>query len=133
MPSRCRQAALDIIRGVPGRACDELFGSLWAEGRGFSTWSRGKAALDERLPDLPAWTLHDIRRTVATGMIDLGIEPHHVEAVLNHFGGHRAGIASTYNRSTYAPVIKSALLRWAGHVDDLIAGRNSNVVTLHGA
>jgi integrase len=38
-----------------------------------------------------AGTIHDIRRTVATGMADIGIAPHIVEAVLNHVSGARAG------------------------------------------
>jgi integrase len=126
-------AALAIITDVPRRARAELFGSAWAKGRGFSTWSRCKTALDAQLPDLPPWTLHDIRRTVATGMIDIGIEPHHVEAVLNHHGGHRSGVAGVYNQSTYQPAIKSALLRWSAHVDDLLAGRKTNVTALHRA
>jgi hypothetical protein len=38
----------------------------------------------------------------ATGMADLGIQPHVIEAVLNHVSGHKAGVAGIYNRSTYA-------------------------------
>jgi hypothetical protein len=67
------------------------------------------------------WRLHDLRRTVATGMADLGIEPHHIEAVLNHFGGHRAGIAGVYNRSGYERAVASALQRWADHVEHLVS------------
>jgi hypothetical protein len=52
---------------------------------------------------LPAWRLHDIRRSVATGMAEIGIQPHThiVEAVLNHISGHKAGVAGIYNRATY--------------------------------
>ncbi|RCL04002.1 MAG: hypothetical protein JSC189_000039 [Candidatus Tokpelaia sp. JSC189] len=45
------------------------------------------------------WRLHDIRRTVATGMASLGIAPHVVEAVLNHVSGAMAGVAGVYNQS----------------------------------
>jgi integrase len=123
-------AALDIVQSVPRRACDQLFGSLWAPHRGFTIWSRHKARLDALLGFERPWTLHDLRRTCATGMINLGIEPHHVEAVLNHHSGHRAGIGGVYNRSPYTAQIASALARWAAHVDDLIEGRASNVVAL---
>jgi integrase len=125
-------AALAIIKDVPRRARDELFGSAWAKGRGFSTWSRCKAALDV-VVDLPPWTLHDLRRSTATHMANIGIEPHIIEAVLNHFSGHRRGVAGTYNRSPYEAAVKLALLRWSAHVDDLLAGRKTNVTALHSA
>ena len=87
------QPALDILGArarVDGRAL--VFGS-----RGpFSGWSKAKAALDARmaaeLGQAPTpWRLHDIRRTVATGLADLGVQPHVIEAVLNHVSGHKAG------------------------------------------
>jgi integrase len=123
-------AALEIIESVPRRACDQLFGSLWGAHRGFQIWGRSKSMLDERLGFERPWTLHDLRRTVATGMIDLGIEPHHVEAVLNHHSGHRAGIKGIYNRSPYTAAIAAALLRWSAHIDDLLAGRDTNVIAI---
>ena len=48
------------------------------------------------------WVIHDIRRSVATGMADIGIAPHIIEAVLNHVSGHKGGVAGIYNRSSYA-------------------------------
>jgi hypothetical protein len=77
--------------------------------------------------------MHDIRRTVATGMADIGVEPHHIEAALNHFGGHRAGVAGVYNRSSYERAVKAALARWSEHVLALVEGRESNVVPLQRA
>ena len=47
------------------------------------------------------WRFHDLRRTTATGLADLGIAPHIVEAVLNHISGSKGGIAGVYNRSKY--------------------------------
>jgi integrase len=116
------QPALDILSArarVDGRAL--VFGS-----RGpFSGWSKAKAALDARIsasrgqaPTL--WRLHDIRRTVATRLADLGIQPHVIEAVLNHISGHKAGVAGVYNRAAYATEKRAALDLWAGHVTALI-------------
>jgi integrase len=71
---------------------DHLFG-VRAE-RGFSTWASAKADLDKRLgEDVAPFVLHDLRRTVATKMADLGVQPHIIEEILNHRGGHKAGIA----------------------------------------
>ena len=74
--------------------------------------------------------MHDIRRTVATGMADLGVEPHVIEAALNHFSGHRRGVAGIYNRSSYERAVRSALLRWSEHVLALVEGRTTNVVPM---
>jgi len=113
------QAALEIVKSVPRRANGFLFGD-----RGFRSWSRGKQALDRRLAgSVRDWRVHDLRRSVATKMADIGVEPHHIEAVLNHFSGHRRGVAGLYNRSPYERQIKEALLRWSKHVAGLVAGR----------
>jgi integrase len=65
--------------------------------------------------------LHDIRRTVATRMAELGIQPHIIEAVLNHISGHKAGVAGVYNRALYAREKRAALDLWAEHVQSLIS------------
>jgi integrase len=85
-------------------------------GQGFQNWSRGKEALDQRLGIAP-WRLHDLRRTCATGMADLGVLPHVIESVLNHVSGHKAGVAGTYNRAKYEPEMRGALQKWGDHVD----------------
>ena len=82
-------------------------------------WYRGKLALDAALKGVAAWTLHDLRRTCATGMAELGVQPHVIEAVLNHVSGHKAGVAGIYNRAKYADEMRSALQRWADHVEAL--------------
>jgi integrase len=69
---------------------------------------------------LEHWTIHDIRRTVATRMAELGVQPHIIEAVLNHVSGHKGGIAGVYNRATYDKERRSALNLWAGHIMALV-------------
>ena len=49
---------------------------------------------------LPPWVVHDIRRSVATGLAKL-VQPHIVECVLGHVGGFRAGVAGVYNQFAY--------------------------------
>ena len=78
--------------------------------RPFTGWSVSKAELDERLGDtVEAWTHHDLRRTAATKMADMGIAPHVIEAVLNHVSGHKHGVAGIYNRSDYSEQKRHAL------------------------
>ena len=71
-------------------------------------WSRSKEALDKSAKLAEPWTLHDLRRTAATRIADLGVGPHVIEAVLNHVSGHKAGVAGIYNRSTYAEEKRAA-------------------------
>ena len=64
--------------------------------------------------------LRDIRRTVATGMADIDIEPHIIEAVLNHQSGSKAGVAGIYNKATYQPQKTAALGLWANYILSLV-------------
>jgi len=105
--------------------CDEKREFVFGAGTGpFQGWSNAKQALDRRMGaflkakqsanvELKPWRLHDIRRTVATGL------PHIVEAVLNHVSGHRAGVAGVYNRAAYAAEKRTALDAWATRVIEL--------------
>jgi integrase len=79
------------------------------------------------------WILHDLRRTAATGMAEIGIAPHIVEAALNHVSGVRAGVAGTYNRAQYSAEKKQALERWASHIAGLVSGKVAKVHTLRTA
>ena len=88
----------------------------------FSGWSKSKARLDRR-SGVSGWTLHDLRRTAATGMAELGIAPHVIEAVLNHASGHKAGVAGIYNQARYATEMRRALNLWGEHVAAIIEDR----------
>jgi integrase len=121
--------ALQIIQQIEKReGRDFLFGK---RANGFTNWN-DQADLVEPI-GLAHWTLHDLRRTMATHMCELGIEPHIVEAILNHASGHKGGVAGIYNRATYAQQMKVALARWASHIDSIVSGTGSNVVPLHRA
>ncbi len=82
--------------------------------------SKIKKRMDARMKASASWREHDLRRTCATGMAELGAAPHIVEAVLNHVSGHRAGVAGIYNRAAYAAEKKAALERWAAHVERIV-------------
>ncbi len=120
-------AILDSVERRDGRAL--VFGSRAGP---FSGWSRAKADLDARMlaalraergakATLEPWRLHDLRRTAATGMADLGVGPHVVEAVLNHVSGSKAGVAGIYNRATYRPEKRAALALWADRIAEIVA------------
>jgi integrase len=92
--------------------------SLFSKTEGFKNWDKGKARLDRRLGIAP-WRLHDLRRTAATGMAELGVQPHIIEAVLNNVSGHKAGVAGIYNRARYEGEMRAALQLWADHLDEI--------------
>lgn len=67
---------------------------------GFAGWTKLKNKLDAKFAaagSLPPWRLHDLRRSVATELANLGIQPHIIEAVLNHVGASKSGVAGIYN------------------------------------
>lgn len=115
------EASQDIIAGLP-RAGPLVFTTRGTTG--LSGFSKAKNELDRRvsalraqvaLPPLPAWTLHDLRRTMVTLMNEqLGIAPHVVEAVVNHVSGSaKRGVAGVYNRALYLRERRGALCAWS--------------------
>ena len=115
-----------IIDSVSRRQGNEY---LFGRKHGFTSWSTCKQTLDRRAK-ATGWTVHDLRRTAATRMADIGVQPHIIEAVLNHVSGHKRGVAGTYNRSPYEREVKNALAIWADHVAGIISGEKSKVIPM---
>jgi integrase len=88
----------------------------------FSGWSKSKARLDSR-SGVNGWTLHDLRRTTATGLQKLGVRLEVTESVLNHVSGSRAGIVGVYQRHEWAEEKRAALNAWGEHVAAIVEGR----------
>jgi integrase len=118
-----------------------------ALGTPFAGWSKAKHALDKAITDARAkgaaaidkdaapllpWSVHDLRRTVATGLQRLGVRLEVTEAVLNHVSGSRGGIAGVYQRHDWALEKRAALDAWAAHVRSAIEGgiTGANVVKM---
>jgi integrase len=123
--------ALNILRAVPRRqdaAC--VFGE---PDSGFSGWSNATRKLRAQMAKPFVFVLHDLRRTAATGMADLGVQPHIIEAVLNHSSGTKAGVAGIYNRALYEREKAAALTAWSDFVTATIKGTPRKVVPLRTA
>jgi integrase len=98
--------------------------------RPISGWSKAKAHLDAIIAaPVARWTLHDLRRTVASGMARLGIAPHVCEKVLGHEPAAISGVAAVYNRHDYGDEKRRALDAWTIHVAT-IADASDKVVPL---
>ena len=112
-----------------------------------SGFTRAKGRLDKLMADIanegraegidrieiPPFTIHDLRRTAASGMAGLRFPPHVVEAVLNHRSGTRRGVAGVYNRFDYADEKRAALEAWGNYVTRLVEGGAANAMQLAGA
>jgi integrase len=114
------EPAREILRNAH-RLGDYVFAT---RERPFSTWAAAKNALD-KCSGVTDWRLHDLRRTVATGLQRLGVRLEVTEAVLNHTSGSRGGIVGVYQRHTWADEKRQALEAWAGRVMDIVEGRGT--------
>jgi integrase len=109
-----------------------------------SGMTKAKRALDEAVAKdggegaerqpLPEWRVHDLRRTVATGLQRLGVRFEVTEAVLNHVSGAKGGIAGIYQRHDWKDEKRAALDAWGRHVEaTLKPAKADNVVSLDAA
>ncbi|MDE9554165.1 tyrosine-type recombinase/integrase [Xenorhabdus bovienii] len=84
------------------------------------------AKIWKKLGHTEKWTLHDLRRTLATKLNDMGVTPHVVEQLLGHA---LPGIMAIYNKSQYLPEKLDALNKWCERLD-VLAGNYENVVLI---
>jgi integrase len=110
-------------------------------GAPYSNFGWAKANLDRRIlearrqvnPEAKAmtpWRLHDIRRTGATGLQQLGFRLELIEATLGHISGSRAGVVGVYQRHRFAVEVRRALDAWGRHVEALVSGKTDNVIAM---
>ncbi len=81
-----------------------------------------KARLDKAC-GVADWTLHDLRRTAASGMARLGVSLPVIEKVLNHVSGSFAGVVGIYQRHDFAEEKRKALELWGNHVAAVVGDR----------
>jgi integrase len=120
-------AAISILQGIMRRGDRDFVFGIARDG-GFSGWAKSKIRLDKAVALKEDWRLHDLRRTVRTGLGKLGVQPHVAEAVLNHLPPK---LIRTYDRNTYAAEKKAALDLWASHVMvAIVQATGANVTTI---
>lgn len=130
-------AVLETIPVIVGS--DRLFAARTNLENGPSGFSKAqarfRASVDRLLGrETENWTLHDIRRTVATGLQRIGVRFEVTEAVLNHVSGAKGGIAGVYQRHDWKAEKRVALDAWARELERIVAGTDhSNVVRLERA
>jgi len=133
--------AMEVLRTLP-RVSDQLLFTTTGN-TAVSGFSRSKRRLDSAMlkakrielgvrkaDAISPWTLHDLRRTAATGMARLNIPPHVVDRILNHTSGTIRGVAAVYNRFAYLEERRAALEAWGNYLTGLLKPMTSNVVNL---
>jgi integrase len=120
--------ALTILKAMPRiDGCAYVFTT---DGENASSgFSKSKAKLDEDI-ELKDYTLHDLRRTMASGLAALGFSQTVTEKVLNHASGTLSGVAGIYNRHSYESEMKRAWEAWGNKIAALVADQPSNVVAI---
>ena len=109
--------AITVLQHVP-RIADSKHVFTTNGKTSVSGWSRAKARLDE-LSGVSDWRIHDLRRTVATGLQKLGVNLQTIEAVLGHASGSRSGVVGVYQRHSFDAEKRAALDAWGAKVEAL--------------
>jgi integrase len=119
--------AISVLDSVAGRPVWPRRGKVFATSTGgsFTGYHKGKEKLDRMIAEdcgeaLQPWRLHDLRRTLATGFQRLGVRFEVTEAVLNHVGGSRAGVAGIYQRHDWKVEKRQALDLWNDHLAGIV-------------
>ena len=111
--------AIAILQTIPkAKNCGFVFS---VDGRNpIKGFVRPKAQLEQLAGITERWTLHDLRRTFATGCAKLGVTRDVVEKLLNHISGLHGGIAGIYKCYDFANEKREAIEKWSRHVDGII-------------
>jgi integrase len=90
------------------------------------------ARKEDKSAVIEPFVLHDIRRSVASGLQRLGIRHEVIERSLNHVSGKFGGVAGLYQRDPMTEEVRAASDRWAKHIAGLLADKPANVVPIKG-
>src|SRR5262249_30522387 len=109
--------ARSLLEGLP-HISDEYVFAL-RDKTPYTRFHHAKRRLD-KLVSIEPWTLHDLRRTAASGLARLGVNLVVIEKILNHVSGSLAGIVGVYQRHEFAEEKRAALQQWADYVERLV-------------
>lgn len=120
------QLAVDIIDAQP-RIEGNPYVFAYRGTKAFNAWSQRKEEFDEKLPDMPPWVIHDLRRTTRSLMSRCGVRPDIAERVLGH---KIKGVEAVYDRHHYEQWKAEALKQLAGLLETIIKPPTDNVVAM---
>ena len=94
-----------------------------------SGYPKAKNAVVEK-SGVREWRIHDLRRTVASGLARIGIGLPVIERILNHVSGSFGGIVGVYQRYDFAAEKRDALDAWSREVDRIVSGKTADIILL---
>jgi integrase len=113
--------ALDIIRAQP-HIGDNPYVFVGRGNGHYNGHSKGKKLFDTKLPKMPQWQLHDLRRTARSLLSRAGVRPDIAERVMGHA---IAGVEGVYDRHSYRDEKADALKRLAALIDGIVNLRDN--------
>jgi integrase len=121
-------AALAILKQLPRIGPSDFVFTV--TGRNPAVDFSGTKRRLDAITRIPPWRIHDLRRTVATGLQRLGINLQVIEAILGHVGGSRSGIVAVYQRHGFDAEKRTALEAWGREVERIVDGKPAKVLPL---
>jgi integrase len=137
------QLARDIIRAMPKiENCPFVLSSNGRTAGG--SWNRVKHRLDAAMlaearrecgddATIKPFVLHDLRRTCASGLQQIGVRHEVIERALNHASGSFRGVSGTYQTDPLTNDVRDALTRWAEQIERIVSGESAKVVPIRRA
>jgi integrase len=122
------QMAINILRELPEFTGPFVFSTTGGY-RPISGFAKLKARLDKRLTDILPWRLHDLRRTMRTGLSTLQV-PHLVAELA--IGHKQRGLDAVYDKHRYEPEQREALDKWCAKLTSIVTPPPDNVTALNG-
>ena len=119
------RVALEIIQERP-RFADNAYVFAGRGGVYHRGYSKAKVLFDAKVK-IPAWRLHDLRRTARSLMARAGVSSEVAERVLGHA---IKGVEGTYNRHSYRDEKAEALRRLAALIGTILQPAAGKVVRL---
>jgi integrase len=116
-----------LTRRQTAATSDAVFPSRTGSEASILVWSKRSAAAIATATKI-AFTAHDLRRTVATGLGELGVSGDVVGLVLNHT---KPGVTGRhYDHSQREMAKREALTRWAARLEAIVTGTSAKVLPM---
>ncbi|GAB2178715.1 tyrosine-type recombinase/integrase [Dongia sp. agr-C8] len=122
--------ALRVLAECPQIQGQDLVFSTTGE-TPISGFGKPKERIDKRIQEarekakrdvMPDWILHDFRRSLATGLNELGVAEHVADRILNHASRTKGGVKRIYNKFQYAEERADALRLWSKTLERKLSG-----------
>jgi integrase len=120
--------AREILDGLPQFQGGDYIFSTTAGAKPSLAGSKRKSEIDALIGPMDHWVLHDLRRSVRTGLSSLRVPREVAERVIAHKPG---GIEAVYNMHEYADEKREALEKWEARLLSIVEpGPDDNVVPI---